>query len=286
MGKDSARAKKHKSGNRPTSSLDARIDQYWGEIYPIDYSLPLEPQWKELEKVMIKKYGKDVIDEFNKQSEIFGNCSRADRKRCIEFTYATGLYKEVSPTYALNGREILRFLVKKYSKGTDALPSKILDAGCGDMKITAGLLAFLPKKYSKDISIYGVDDSKAAITRAHEVIQDLHSKNRINGSVHAEYGDYINEDFLEIAQKKYDPGLVLLCRPDMICDAGGFIEGMRQQGRKVVGCFSERMEDGYDADSLAYMMLDSINYGLYGTVFSMDEHKKSNGSLILYGEFR
>ena len=259
--------------------LDDAVNAYWGEILPLDNLKPLPEQFELINKQLRQKYGNDVIDKFDILSNDFYS-SYIGRKKFIDYAYGTGLYREISPNYSFEGREILKVLINKLS---DTPPRSLFDVGCADLQIGLGLAIYLPKL---DMNIYGVDDSVCANKLAQTYIDKYYKQNNLTGEIIVENLDYININAVSSFMKRYSSiDTVLFSRPDNFFDAEDFIIQMRSNNKKVIGSFACGKERDYDLETNIILFQDAINYGAYSTRFVPTHVKEVNYRIILVGEF-
>ncbi len=274
-------AERKKEETSFADSIDAKINKFWGPIFEFDYSKELEPQKKKYEQMLIKKYGKEIINEF-KLKESLVELSPEKLDEHTDFLYSTGLYEDGSPEYNYIGREIFRMAVK-YLKNTKIQipePASLIDLGSGDGKLLLGFKQFLP-----DMQFVGVESACAAVKKTHELFK-LYNK-CINDSVKLIEKNYCSVDFIENMVQN-PPTFAFFCRPYSYDAPLLVMHEFAEAGIKIIGGRPINTHEEANNQETLKVFLSSENIYLNhkGINFKLLNYKRTSPTkMVVLGEY-
>lgn len=172
-----------------------RIEQFMEDYWKwptLDLEKNIDTQIEEEEKFMLKKYGEETIKKRDFLIAEYCNCPRnleqKFRDNIISFDYATGISEDAYCRPNLRSKKTLETLLSFFSSTEGDLI--LIDAGCGDGKITLGLAACL-QNIKK---IYAIDKKPAAINRFKKIIGESQLIEKITKKIILIQGDYTQKD--------------------------------------------------------------------------------------------
>ncbi len=195
--------------------IEQFMEKYW-KWPTLDLEKNRDEQIEEEEKFMLKKYGKETIEKRNIIVQEYCNCpgeqEQEFRDRMTEFDYTAGICEDAYLDPNLRSKKTLETLLSFFSSLEDDLT--IVDAGCGDGKITLGMAACLDNLKR----IYALDKKQAAINRFRSIINDSQLPDKTIDKIILAKGDYTDETVQQELAKigKIDYVLLLYSFPTVM----------------------------------------------------------------------